>query len=257
MNDVLACYTSFMNELIEKWKQEEKMSFSGWDFSHIKDRMIDDVLPWNYMSLAKTLVSNSKSLLDIATGGGEVLSRLAPLPANTAAIEGYEPNVPIAKKTLGPLGVEVFYVNEMSRYPFDDNQFDTVLNRHGGLNLGEIYRILQNRGQLLTQQVSGNNLEDLVTFFGAKVLWPDNTAVVLSKKASKLGFKIKRVEDWSGYTEFLDVGALVYFLRAIPWAVPGFTVESHIVYLQRLQERLDNGDKLCFSIGRFFLNLEK
>jgi len=246
-----------MDKLIKDWTQEEKASFSGWDFSHIKDRMIEEPPPWNYLELAKSLANNSQSLLDIATGGGEILSKLTPMPKMTSAIEGYEPNVSVAKKTLEPLGVKVLYADEMGKYPFGADQFDTVLNRHGGLNLQEIHRVLKNGGQLLTQQVSGNNLEDLVTFFGSRVLWPQNTVSVLSKKAKKLGFKIKHAEDWKGYTEFLDVGAIVYFLRAIPWAVPSFTVESHLTCLQKLQERLGTGNKLRFHTGRFLLSLEK
>lgn len=246
-----------MDKLVEFWKQEEKASFAGWDFSHIKDRIVDDQPSWDYISLAKDLVEKSESLLDIATGGGEVLSSLSPLPKKTFAIEGYEPNVAVAQKRLESSGVKVLFVDEMGIYPFTDRQFDTVLNRHGGLNLKEIHRVLDNGGQLITQQVSGNNLEDLVTFFDSKVLWPDNNIEILSEKAKESGFTIRRAEDWKGTTEFLDVGALVYFLRAIPWAVPGFGVESHVSYLQRLQERLENKERLKFSIGRFILHLEK
>ena len=38
---------------------------------------------------------------------------------------------------------------------------------------------------------------------------------------------------------FVDVGALVYYLRAVPWFVPGFSVATHQESLLRLQQRLE------------------
>ena len=36
------------------------------------------------------------------------------------------------------------------------------------------------------------------------------------------GLAIVDVQDWQGSLRFLDVGALVYYLKAVPWLVPGF-----------------------------------
>ena len=59
---------------LEQWISEEKAPFKGWDFSHIKNRKIDQKLPWNYNLLAKRLVGKSNSVLDMGTGGGEIFS---------------------------------------------------------------------------------------------------------------------------------------------------------------------------------------
>lgn len=159
-----------MNNFYSQWKKEEQMPFSGWDFSYLKDRMFEEELPWNYISLAKELIKKSTAFLDIATGGGEVLSSLAPLPAQSFAIEGYLPNVKVAQKKLSSLGIKILYVDEMRKYPFIDNQFDLVLNRHGGLNLSEINRVLNSGGLLFTQQVNGDSLSDLMSNFNSKPL---------------------------------------------------------------------------------------
>jgi hypothetical protein len=34
------------NELMESWQHEEQQSFTGWDFSHLDDRMLEDQAPW-------------------------------------------------------------------------------------------------------------------------------------------------------------------------------------------------------------------
>ena len=59
--------------------------------------------------------------------------------------------------------------------------------------------------------------------------------------------------SWTGRHTFFDVGALVYFLRAIPWVAPGFSVEGKLAALKGLQRRLDRGDTLSFSIARFLV----
>ncbi len=38
--------------------------------------------------------------------------------------------------------------------------------------------------------------------------------------------------------EFLDIGAVVHFLRKVVWMVPGFTVAAHRDRLRELHERI-------------------
>ena len=246
-----------MSDLQAEWKKEEQSFFAGWDFSHLKNRRFEDKLPWDYFVIAKEILVSKKSLLDIATGGGENLSKLVPLPEETWAMEGYEPNVSVAKQKLAPLGVKVVYADETQTFPFSEGQFDIVLNRHGGLNLSEIYRVLQPCGQFLSQQVSGNDLADLAAFFGSKGQYPNNLLEIIKDKATKVGFKIKRAEEWTGSVKFLDVGAVVYFLKSVPWVVKGFSVDTHMDYLMKLQNKLDQGEELKFSIRRFLLWAQK
>ncbi len=34
-----------LNELVQAWKREEQQPFSGWDFSHLDGRMIEEQVP--------------------------------------------------------------------------------------------------------------------------------------------------------------------------------------------------------------------
>ena len=56
---------------------------------------------------------------------------------------------------------------------------------------------------------------------------------------------------------FSDVGAIVYYLKAVPWLVPGFTVDSHLPYLLALQERLDAGEGLGFYAAKFLIEARR
>ena len=131
-------------DLIKQLKKDEKTIFKGWDFSYIESRLVQEEPPWDYFNKAKKLLKNSKSVLDMATGGGELFSKFAPFNIKAVAIEGYPPNVPIAKNLLEPLGVKVLEANEVEKLPFQNNEFDLILNRHGGINkksVKEIYRV--------------------------------------------------------------------------------------------------------------------
>ena len=244
------------NELITQWKKDEAAVFEGWDFSYIKDRYVEGQPGWDYRALAKQLVQNAASVLDVATGGGEVFSSLAPFPGRAVAIEGYRPNVAVARKRLEPLGVEVRQGKE-TPLPFEGNTFDLVLNRHGELHVIETYRVLRSDGRFLTQQVGGGNLIELMDFFGVNEKWPDNVLWLARQRAKDIGFHIERAEEWKGKVKFLDVGALVYFLKAIPWIVDDFSVDSHFEYLQGLQGKLEREGKLEFTYARFLISGRK
>lgn len=246
-----------MDDLISKWKKDEAAIFEGWDFSYIKNRYAEEKPPWDYVSLAKELVKDSSSLLDMATGGGEIFSQMAPFPKRTYAIEGYHPNVVVAKKNLEPLGVKVIEADPSRKLPFTDEEFDLVINRHGGYNVKELKRILKHKGQFITQQVGSNNLSGLRDFFGTQPKWQFNALERRIAEFKKHGFAIKRTESWEGKMTFHDVGATVYFLKAVPWVVDDFSVDRHLSYLEKLQKQLEKNGKLEFKSSRYLLRAKK
>jgi len=246
--------------LIKQWKKDEKTIFKGWDFSHIKSRVIQEEPPWDYFNIAKKLFKNSKSVLDMATGGGEIFSKFAPFNIKAVAIEGYPPNVPIAKNLLEPLGVEVLEVNEVKKLPFQDNEFDLILNRHGGINkksIKEIYRIQSKYGLFLTQQVDGNNFKDLINEFGKNPKWKKNTLENIKNQMIKQGFKILESDEWTGKIIFKDVGALVYLLKAVPWLVDDFSVNKHLSKLDELHKKIKIQKELSYTAKRFYILAQK
>jgi hypothetical protein len=239
------------------WKKEEQASFSGWDFSYIRSRFKEEKPSWDYIGEAKKLVENATAVLDMGTGGGENFSKLEPFPKHTIATEGWPPNVPVARKKLEPLGVKIVAVDESGKLPFRKDEFDLVLNRHSGFDRGEVFRILQKDGVFFTQQVSGNNLQDLIEEFGNDTQFKEWNAEKEKGRLEKVGFRVEIAKDWKGKAEFKDVGAIVYFLKAIPWAVKNFSVDAYLPILQKLQTRADSGKKLIFEETRFLIRARK
>lgn len=60
-------------------------------------------------------------------------------------------------------------------------------------------------------------------------------------------------QEWSGTLAFTDVGAIVYYLKVVPWLVPGFSVEAHLSYLLKLQSRLENGEALAYVARKYLI----
>lgn len=241
-------------EALANWGREEREPFTGWDFSHLAGRWHEEHPSWSYDEMARALLRASSAALDLGTGGGERLAAMADaFPARVVATEGYAPNVEVARGRLAPLGIEVVGSGSGTDLPFPDGSFDLVLDRHTAFDAAEVARLLRPGGTFLTQQVDGRNLADLIARFGARPQFLDITLDRLSDQLRQAGLSIEDAREHRLATRFDDVGALVYYLRAVPWTVPGFSVAKYGRELLALQAQLDSGMPLSFASRRFLI----
>lgn len=233
--------------------------FSGWDFSWLRGRQISLSPSWDYIELAMARMSGMQSLLDMDTGGGELLSKLGPFPPQTYAVEGYPPNVPIARARLEPLGIHLFAVESNDNLPFPAGQFDLVLNRHGSYSPAELTRILRTGGVLLTQQVGGNNQFRLNELLQENPLHPYAfwTLAYAQSELEAAGFKILRAKEEFPETCFYDVGAVVYYLKAIPWQIEGFEPGRFLARLALIDEIIRREGRLVTHQHNFLIEARK
>ncbi len=248
------------DELIEGWLREEQQPFTGWDFSHLDGRMVVEQEPWSYLDRAAELMRRSSSVVDLDTGGGERLLTLRDhWPAKVVATEDYAPNYELASARLAPIGATVVRVavSDTAPLPFADREFDLVLNRHAAFNAHEVARVLAGGGSFLTQQVHGMWAWDLLAAFDAEPRWPDATPAKYAPLLEAAGLTIAHSREWEGRLVFTDVGAIVYYLKAAPWEVPGFTVQTHLPHLLALQRRLDAGEDLAFHAALYLIEATK
>lgn len=233
--------------------------FSGWDFSYITGRMREEPLSWDYRQFVLAKIKSADSLLDMDTGGGEFLSSLQPLPPHTGATEGYAPNIPIARARLEPLGVRVVAANSEARLPFDDNAFDLVVNRHGSFLASEIYRILKPGRSFITQQVGGKNCIGLNELLQERVDYEfaDWTSERAAAQLEAVGLQIIDRREEFPPVEFADIGAVVYYLKAIPWQVRDFTVEKYYDRLKKIHALIQARGSLKVTAHRFYIEAHK
>lgn len=247
-------------ELLEAWRHEEVQPFSGWDFTYLAGRMVEEAPPWDYLSRAAILMQHASSVVDLDTGGGERFLELRPYwPAKVVVTEEHPPNFALATERLAPLGVQVLSVRitDDDPLPFADGEFDLVLNRHSAFNAAEIARVLAPGGVFLTQQVHGLWADDLHAAFDVAPQWPNATPEQYVPRLQAARLTIVDLQNWQGALRFTDVGAIVYFLKAVPWTVPGFTVETHAHYLFALQDRVNAGEELVFTARKYLIEARR
>lgn len=249
------------NKLIKCWKAEENIAYiHGWDFSHIAGRYTEEEdLPWDYRETILRYLNRSMRILDIDTGGGEFLLSLNHPNENTAATEGYPPNVELCRQTLLPLGIDFRPGDGTRKLPVDDGCFDMVINRHGDFNAADIYRILKPGGLFITQQVGAENDREQVELLcgETELPFPEQYLDITSRKFRDAGFEILDAQECFRPIKFFDVGALVWFARIIEWEFPGFSVGTCVDRLLKAQQILEQNGCIEGKIHRFLLVAQK
>jgi SAM-dependent methyltransferase len=243
-----------------RYLKEVEQDFSGWDFSYVTDtgRMDSSLLSWSYGSIAKRLITEAASLLDMGTGGGELLAKLQPFPQSVFATEGYKPNFPIAKKRLEPLGVTVVEIEEDNLLPFHNGQFDLIINKHEAYSASEVRRTISDRGIFLTQQVGGADCAEINEALGVPLndeylYWQVDFA---KRELEENGFRVTFSKEEAPIQRFYDVGALVYYLKAIPWQIPDFEVVNYMEKLYSIHRKIESKGYFDVTQQRFIIKAE-
>ncbi|MGL4731998.1 MAG: class I SAM-dependent methyltransferase [Clostridium sp.] len=246
-------------ELKELWKKEESNTFKGWDFSHLKNRWIDEELPWDYREMLSKYLKPDYRLLDMGTGGGEFLLSLKHPYNNTSVTEMWEPNVKLCKEILEPLGIEVKQMFNDSMLPFEDDTFDIIINSHESFDIEEVRRVLKPNGIFITQQVGGKNNEILskALIKDFKPLFPENTLDNRLKELEKNFFEVLYADEFFPYLRFKDVGAIVYFAKIIQWEFPNFSVDNCFEELCKLNEQIKDKGYIESIEHRFIIVCRK
>lgn len=249
--------STFFDFLLAEYHQP----FTGWDFSHLNGRMthIRTNPTWDYTETVIGAMKQAQMLLDMHTGGGEVLAQLlARQPVrHVYAVEAYAPNVAVAQQRLMSLGVTVCAVHD-ERLPFVDNMFDLVINRHGSYDPSEVLRVLQPGRVFITQQVGDQTNRLLHELLNREkvVERPWNLDQAVSEVEAAGGSVIEHKEEYS-ITRFHDVGAIVFYLKTIPWEVPDFSVEKYREGLLKIRDLLQQKGYLDVPFHSFFLLARK
>ncbi|WP_258038919.1 class I SAM-dependent methyltransferase [Tetragenococcus halophilus] len=224
--------------MIDCWKQEAERSLEGWDFSYLDDsgRWEMEVLPWDYLAIVRQYLKETDQLLDMGTGGGEILLTLEHPYHKTSVTEGYLPNYQLCKEKLEPLGITVKFVKEDDVLSYKENTFDIIINRHEAFRLDEVYRTLKRGGIFITQQVGCENSRVLSKRLLKKELKVDlrNQLSYQLKQAEKIGFEVLNSDEFYAQLKFFDAGAIAYYASIIEWEFPDFSVEKCLEGLTEL-----------------------
>ena len=246
------------NELKAAWKAEETKGLTGWDFTYLDNRWKSGDIPWDYRSVVMDSKKEEDRLLDMGTGGGEFLLTLNHPHNLTSVTEGYAPNVRLCLDRLAPLGITVRQVRD-GVLPFEEESFDLVINRHEDYREEQVGRVRKKEGLFITQQVGGrNNLplsRLLIRDFTPQ--YPDSNLETAVRRLEKCGFKILESREAFIPLEFLDVEALVWYAKAIPWEFPGFSVDSCFEQLLKARKIIETEGAVRSMQHRFLIAARK
>lgn len=248
------------SELKKLWEQEERIAHvHGWDFSHIEGRCVEEPLPWDYKAVIREYLNPDMKILDYDTGGGEFLLSLGHPYENTAATEGYPPNVELCRQTLLPLGIDFRPCDDPAAIPFVDEGFDLILNRHGDIHGKELFRLLKKGGLFITQQVGDENDRDLVEMVlpHAQKPFPHSNLRTQKKLLENVGFQILKEAEAFRPMRFYDIGAFVWFARIIQWEFPEFSVERCFSRLLEMQNKLEADGYIEGTVHRYLIVARK
>jgi SAM-dependent methyltransferase len=140
-----------------------------------------------------------------------------------------------------------------SHLPFHDGTFDLVLNRHASYWPSEVARVLRPGGTYVTQQ-RGDGDDRLLHAFGRPIpTAADFDLAFAAIQLEEAGFDIARTKDARATVLFFDIGALVYYLRAIPWIVPDFDVDADRAALHRIHDAIEAEGSFGVGSYRFLI----
>lgn len=242
-------------------EEADTVSVEGWDFSWLDGRATEQRPSWGYARAMAGRLAEARAALDIQTGGGEVLASAPVLAPLTVATESWPPNAARATALLHPRGAAVVADPDEPPLPFADGAFDLVVSRHPVTTWWEeIARVLAPGGTYFSQQVGRESVFELVEYFlgprsaeerGARD--PRRAA----DDAEAAGLEVTDLRAERLRIEFLDIGAVVYFLRKVIWMVPGFTVGAYLPQLRALHRKIEQEGPFVAHSARFLIEARK
>lgn len=232
----------------------------GWDFSWLDGRATEERPSWGYSGLVAERARSAEAMLDLQSGGGELLAGLPVLPPLLVATEGYEPNVVKAGQLLHPRGGFVIQAHDdRPSLPLPDDAFDLVTSRHPITAWWtEIERVLAPGGTYLSQEVGPDSVREL----SERIMgpWPPDTArqpEEARRQAEAAGLEVRDLRFERLPMTFDDIGAVVYFLRLVIWIVPGFSVERFRPQLLALHQEIEADGPFVAHASRFLIEASK
>ena len=236
---------------------------AGWDFSWFDGRATEERPAWGYARLLAGRLGQATAVLDVQTGGGEVLAgalaAAARRPATLRATESWPPNLELATARLAPFGGVVLAVEDDADLPFGDESFDLVVSRHPTMVVWpEIARVLATGGSYLSQEVGAGSNRELTDFMmGPQPVSQSRSPSAAIEASARAGLQVVDLREQSLRVEFFDVAAVVHFLKKVLWTVPGFTVEGYSEPLQRMHEHIARHGSFVCHAQRFLIEARK
>jgi SAM-dependent methyltransferase len=240
--------------------EAERAPIGAWDFSWLDGRAVEDRPTWRYFDRVAERTAKVTTLLEVQAGVGSMIGSLPSLPRLSAATEGFPASVAIAAPRLRSRDVHLVVTSQTRPgLPFADGTFELVISRHPiAVWWREIARVLRPGGTYFAQHVGPDSLRSLSEVVMGP--WPDGSMrepEVERRAAEEAGLVVLTMRLEHPRTAFYDIGAVVYFLRLVPWIVPGFTVPRFRDSLRQLHDVIERHGAIETTASRTLVEATK
>lgn len=219
-----------MGDFDELVNDAEVTPIEGWDFGWLDGRAVEERPSWRYFDRVVERAATVGTLLELQAGTGAMFGTLPAVPSLAVATEGFPPSLAVAAPRLQARGVHLIATSQTyAGLPIAGETFELVISRHPIEPWWtEIARVLQPGGSYFAQHVGPHSLRSLSEFFMGPLPEASRRHPELEQRAaSDAGLVVQTMELERLRTAFFDIGAVVYFLRLVPWIVPNFSVSRY------------------------------
>lgn len=179
----------------------------GWNFSRMN--VLRQAVPWDYEDVVLRYLRPADQVLDVGTGGGERLARLAGSFGHGVGIDLDPAMVGLARRNSGAGNLEFLVGSE--RLEGVTRRFDVIIDRHAPFDLAAVAAHLEPGGYFITQQVGERNMACVKSALGQ----PANPPALQRQAISADGLRVLAFMEYDVEYVVRDIESLVFWLNAL------------------------------------------
>lgn len=249
-----------MNELEYKNFYDKVGKINGWDFSKLK--FTSEGIKWDFYEEVIKRCKSTDILLDIGTGGGENVLRIASSLLFSVGIDISSGMIETAQSNLMKSQVANVRFSQMSsdELQFPADFFDVVSSCHAPFYSKEVAKVLKSGGTFLTQQVSEDDKLNLKKAFGRGQSFEEVDGALKERYIRELketGFSVVQFFEYDAIDYYQRPEDLIFLLKHTP-IIPNFGEEKYdFDILNNFIENNRSEKGICTNSKRFIIIANK
>ncbi len=235
-------------------------NIGGYDFSNVK--VINEGVKWYFYKEVKKSCDKNSFVLDIGTGGGERVLKLANYVHLLVGIDISENMIKTAINNTKIQGIDNVYFSVMDsdKIKFPDGFFDIISCRLSYFNCREVARLLSKNGTFITQQAGKDDKNNIKKYFGRgfkSQIRDDRHKNLLVKELKKAGFSQVKTLEYNAIEYYKTAKDLLFILKNTP-LLPDFGLNKEdFIKFNKFVKNFNTKKGIKTNLNRYMIVAEK